>query len=319
MTPGPIFVGGTGRSGTTVLGQLLGHHADVIRVVPTEVRVFTDKRGLIDLLAAERAAREPNLFRRLILRRRRRPPPKGALVPRKFVESFRTRFYATTARDGLPRGLQLSGKELSAFEPLLVGFEKRIRRRPLEESRRFANGLMRILAGGDSRWVETTPGNAARADRLLELFPDMYLLHVVRDGRDTAASIATMIWGPHDIFEALDWWGERMRDAYTALEAIPRQRALTIRLEDLLVRDRDSSYERVRTGLALPPDEGMREFFDGMMTPERGHLGRWRSQLDDHDAVVRFDRRYREHLTELRERFGPVPPTEDLEELPVSS
>jgi hypothetical protein len=56
----------------------------------------------------------------------------------------------------------------------------------------------------------------------------------------------------------------------------------------------------------------MRAFFDQSMTPERGHLGRWQAQLGHEDQVARFDRRYREILTDLRERFGPVPPTEDL-------
>jgi hypothetical protein len=48
------------------------------------------------------------------------------------------------------------------------------------------------------------------------------------------------------------------------------------------------------------------------MTADNGHFGRWRDQVADPDAD-RFVDRYRDHLAALRERFGPVPPTEDLE------
>jgi hypothetical protein len=317
MTGGPIFVGGTGRSGTTIVGQLISQHPDVFRVVPTELRIFTDRRGLIDLLATVRASREPSLVRRLLRRPRRRRRAAGP-TPEEFVDEFRSHWYGTVARDGTPRGLRLSGLELAAFEPLLAGFPDRVRKRPLEASRRFARDLIATLAPDAGRWVETTPGNAGRAPGLLELFPDLRLVHVVRDGRDTAASIATMIWGPHEIFEALAWWADRMHHAYAALERMPPERAFTIRLEDLLVRDRETNYERIRTGTDLAPDARMRAFFDATMTPERGHVGRWQSQLDDRDAAARFDRLYRQHLTRLRERFGPVPPTEDLDQPPLA-
>jgi hypothetical protein len=47
----PIFIGGTGRSGTSVLGDYIGAHPRVLRL-PYEIRIFTDRAGLVDLKSA---------------------------------------------------------------------------------------------------------------------------------------------------------------------------------------------------------------------------------------------------------------------------
>jgi hypothetical protein len=314
---GPIFVGGTGRSGTTILGQLVGAHTDVFRIVPTEVRFLTDRSGLLDLLAVARApASRRSLVRRIVVRRRRRR--KDLVTPREFISRLRDHWFGWTGPDGDPRGLRLGGLEMETLEALIVAFEGRLRDDPLVACQQFAQELMAALAHDEPRWIETTPGNVGRVKELDELFPGLQMLHVVRDGRDTAASISTMFWGPNDIFGALDWWADRMVRAYTALEGFPSDRVLTIRLEDLVLRNREPTYERIRSFLELPPDDGMRAFFDDRMTPERGHLGRWRQQLPSEADADRFEDRYREHLTAIRERFGPVPPTEDLDPSPAT-
>lgn len=45
----PIFIGGTGRSGTTILSKFIGSHEEVVKI-PLESRFIIDKNGLIDLL-----------------------------------------------------------------------------------------------------------------------------------------------------------------------------------------------------------------------------------------------------------------------------
>ena len=50
-TPGPIFVGGTGRSGTSVLKQLIGTHPAVF-AAPNEAKFLVEPDGLIDLVDA---------------------------------------------------------------------------------------------------------------------------------------------------------------------------------------------------------------------------------------------------------------------------
>ena len=48
--PDLLFIGGTGRSGTHVLSQLLSHHSHWARV-PIEARFHVNPQGFPDLLA----------------------------------------------------------------------------------------------------------------------------------------------------------------------------------------------------------------------------------------------------------------------------
>ena len=44
---GPIFVGGSGRSGTSIIGRLLNFHPDLLYF--SEPRLFNDPGGVVDL------------------------------------------------------------------------------------------------------------------------------------------------------------------------------------------------------------------------------------------------------------------------------
>ena len=48
----PVLVGGTGRSGSTIVGHLLDHHPDLTLTHPMEVRFITGNDGFADALAA---------------------------------------------------------------------------------------------------------------------------------------------------------------------------------------------------------------------------------------------------------------------------
>ena len=45
-----ILSGGTGRSGTTIVGKLLTRHSKICISRPTEIKVLTSGNGLLDLL-----------------------------------------------------------------------------------------------------------------------------------------------------------------------------------------------------------------------------------------------------------------------------
>src|SRR5919197_2304269 len=60
--PPLVFVGGTGRSGTHILGKLLGKH-EKLALVPVEVRFHVDERGFPGLLSG--AVSKQEFLRRL--------------------------------------------------------------------------------------------------------------------------------------------------------------------------------------------------------------------------------------------------------------
>ncbi len=101
---------------------------------------------------------------------------------------------------------------------------------------------------------------------LLELFPEMRLVHSVRDGRDVACSVVPMRWGPTDIDEALDWWARKVEAGFAACDALPADRLLVMQMESLVEAERDREYARLLAFLGLEDDAAMREYFDS-----RGH------------------------------------------------
>jgi hypothetical protein len=45
----PVFIGGTGRSGTTILLNLLNRHPDFHASMPREIKYLTSRHGLVDI------------------------------------------------------------------------------------------------------------------------------------------------------------------------------------------------------------------------------------------------------------------------------
>ena len=148
-----------------------------------------------------------------------------------------------------------------------------------------------------------TPATALNATSLLRLFPDMKMVHVVRDGRDVAASVARLWgWGPE---AALEWWLRRVRRVFLEQLKLPAGTMLTLRLERLVVTDRERSYAALLDFLRLEDEPEMRRFFDERVSPERMRTGPWRELMTE-DRGQRFAERYREMLAELEDELGEL-------------
>jgi hypothetical protein len=287
VTLGPILVGGTGRSGTWALGRLLGEHPDLV-TVHTELRFHAQGRA----------------FGRLL---------DGSLDPGRYADEFLDRYYGLTSGDGTPKGVQLLASRWEVTKALA-----KFRRVAEDDLPAAMARLLRQLVDPYARgrralgWVETTPKNAAVADALTAILPRAHVVHIVRDGRDVAASMAAMPWGPSDPVEALDRWAAGLRDADEAFRGADPARVHVVRFEDLVVRDRDRTLAELLDRLALADRDRIRARFDTKLDPRRSNLGRWRRDAGA-DVEVAVDARYRSLLAELADEGVtclPVPPDE---------
>jgi hypothetical protein len=272
LPPGPVFVGGTGRSGTWVLGRMLAAHPRVV-TVHTELRFHCSAPGYAGVLA-------------------------GRVSPQEYAELVHRKWFRPTSGRNA-KGLQLiSGNR--ELRTTLAAFVERA-----DEDVPGALGqLMLDLVGpyargrGALRWVETSPDNASAAAALTTVLPDARVIHSVRDGRDVAASVVTMSWGPDSHLEALDWWAKRLRDADAGMSRAAAERVHTVRLEELLDLDRERAIDELLEFLSFTDDEAVRGYFREEMDGGRGNVGRWRAELDV-DQRDAFEGRYRELLAEL--------------------
>ncbi len=92
-------------------------------------------------------------------------------------------------------------------------------------------GRFREAAAEATVTLEKTPSNAMRIPFLNALFPDCHFIHVLRDGRDTTASlIARKVWWPY----APHQWVGCHRTALADLRALPAHRYTLLRFEELI-------------------------------------------------------------------------------------
>ena len=164
--PGIVFIGGTGRSGTHVLAQLLSRHAR-FGLVPVEVRFHTDPEGFPGLLAGEVT---PQQF----VRRLRGFWWRGFQTSRmrgmyRFVD--RERFEAAVGRFEADHGDDLERACRNLFFDLL-----------------WFRATEGEKAEEGEALIEQSTDNIAAAPTLARLFGEARFIHVVRDGRDASAS-----------------------------------------------------------------------------------------------------------------------------------
>lgn len=286
----PVLILSTGRCGSTMVSDLLSRHPAVLSL----------SEFFVPLGAAAFAWQRPGGERMWRTLSRQSRPLHAMLKDGKVVEENLYRFEAPGARfrpGDLPPILAVTLPHLTdrpealfdALEPLVRGRP----RLPLDEHyRRLFGDLMARF--GRRVWVERSGGSLMHAAKLLRLFPEARVVHVFRDGRDTAISMSRHHnfrvllgailevrrlgfdaqraflkprgsrldhWINELAFRLLDvdrlaarptlpdfgaFWSDLERVGRRVLGALPPERVLSLRFEDLQAAPRESLAALIR-------------------------------------------------------------------------
>lgn len=177
----PIFIGGCPRSGTTLLGALLGAHSRCVCVPEMPFKIYP----------LHRAEWEP-----------------GGLSRAEFADLLQHHSYFQNW--GIP-ARALAGR---------AGPAKQFTYRAAvtELVGRYAAAVEQPES---DVWVDHTPENVLHVGTLLEQFPDAVFLHIVRDGRGVAASLLPLRWSVNSVFGAAAVWAEHLGYGLAAEAAQP--------------------------------------------------------------------------------------------------
>jgi hypothetical protein len=273
----PLIIGGTGRSGTSVTAKMLGCHARYY-AFPFEVKFITDGGGLTDVIAG------------------------GATIPT-FEKRLLTKWFQRKETRGLHRITDHATLRAAVRE-----LDGGLKADPFQAARRFTLRLLEpsAVAAGKQGWIDSTPNTIRAARRLTQILPEARLVHLVRDGRDVACSLLTRTWGPDEVLEGLRWWAQHLEASFREAAAAGEDRVLTLRMEDLLLYDREASFRRLLEFLGLDDDPAVRQFFEERATGDRAHIGRWRTDIPPEDQPA-FLAAYHELAAGLAERWGYDP------------
>lgn len=296
----PLFVGGSGRSGTTIAINLLNKHSEVHSSMPREIKYLTSRFGLIDLVYGRPIGLEESLegIRNNLIARAL--PIIGKNKIKLFHTNMRGAWWREVGKKGKDRGL-IQGITEQTLDIALDIFISEFADQPTEAARNLFYKLsnQQIKSSEVKYFADSTPVNMMQADYLYRLFPEARFLNMIRDGRDVAFSVAAEKWGPSDPFKALDWWANRVLTAQQALIAIPKDQRITLRLEDLVVRDRENSLKIILGLLDISPEEKLKAFFDLELTEEKLNQGKWKKELEN---PTNFEKKYLKILDNLQDQ-----------------
>jgi hypothetical protein len=267
--PMPFFVVGAQRSGTTMLRLMLNAHPRLC--VPFESRFIPD--------LARRAAefgdlREEAALRRLFAAIAADPfVAKGALLPD--AEAVVAAVQRRASQSGLAPGV--AGVIDAMF------------------------GHLAALAG-KARWGDKTPSYVTEMGTLWQLFPGCRFVHLVRDGRDVALSLAGLSWGSRDLVRNAQDWRWKVTLGRRMGEMIPGH-YLEVRYEDLVAEPAaqlkricaflgepfsDAMLDYPATATEQMPEQSMVWHRNSVRAPDADKRAMWRARMSAADQRV-FD------------------------------
>jgi hypothetical protein len=264
-----IIIGGTGRSGTTILYRLLGSNPDVYAFSP-EMRFIIDASGLLPLIDSlstsytlERSREQIYRFVRLMRYDMMSPtksPYKGyyfknffgeqydAIVNRFIDKITMTKYQGEVLQNNYEEMYYWTGgysklrknktfeKEYSDPHTYLGKYFKD--RAELEQiAKEFVDELFSIPmnAEGKKTWCEKSPGNLFNFKEIHRLFPDAVYVHVKRDPRGVCQSYMKQKWAPSEVEGSAHMVGQLYSRWSVLKNELPSDmNYLEVKLEDLV-------------------------------------------------------------------------------------
>jgi len=130
-------------------------------------------------------------------------------------------WFLTDLMDRFPFDRPLTGPEIEAAISFLVGHwrwqewgvtEEGLRARlgagQSLDLARLVEAVFRLVCGETVRWGDKTPGYLVEIERLSVLFPTAQFIHIIRDARDVAVSLAKTGWKGDTIWGIGRYWNE---------------------------------------------------------------------------------------------------------------
>ncbi|MBC3765021.1 sulfotransferase [Neptunicella marina] len=317
-----IFIGGVGRSGTSVTRELMGLHQDVMSF-PFEYRFMIDPDGIIDFVFAHQDLWSPYLFDRKLTRLEKlltRMGRKRGLE--RFVSSVIKRLRMLGIRvnpsqylnwelhqhfDGFMQQVEQYIADLRSFSfdgywvgapsykhNYQINYVAPDQQKIIKVTQNFLDKLFsKLLADNKKKvLVEDNTWNLLYCRQLHNLFADAKFIHVHRDPRDVVCSYLSQNWMPSDLMQA----AQICRDLYRQIELktayLSTGLYMQISLQEL-VNDLPSALKRLCEFCQLQFEPQM------LAIPmQKRAIGMWKTQLNPAQQQQLSDF-FKQELTQL--------------------
>lgn len=271
MTISPVFIVGVGRSGTTLIRQMLNSHSQI--AVPYESHFITDYMDRLDDYG-DLGVRE-NLMQ---------------LITDICNEKILSSWDFSPTPDEVSR--RLNGKSLRDVVDAFFSV--------------YATHHGKVFWGDKSDYLD-------RQHKILQLFPDAKIIHIVRDGRDVANSVMKMTWGPNNIKDAGNWWGSYVRLGHCMGSMLGPNQYMTLRYEDLVINSEielnricefigvefeSTMLEFYKDSVKYIPKNLLHQHYNADQPPKANRVFAWKSEMKKIDALI-----FQEEASEVLKSF----------------
>ena len=263
----PLFIGGVGRSGTTLVADMVGLHGSLSPVYETDF--------MVEFLKSVRSKTLEQLKEALQFALEwAKPLPHRPHNKREHENYHHGPHYVLFTKENMV-------EEIGAFAEGLTSTNA------LPKIEILAHRLFGRHAAldGKSLWINKTPAYLIYLRELRQVFPRMKFVHCIRDGRDVACSVATRAWGPNTHIEvALGWKSQIISAARIAREFSAD--FYNVRYEDL-VRHPQPTLKRIFNFLEVEDEseaivKKYIEASDGISLSQ-APIGTWKSRFTDEE------------------------------------
>ena len=274
-----IFVGGPGRSGTSVFAASLIKHPQCTGFDDIELKIFSEQDGVRDLYYILCEAYSP---------------PRAKIAIERFVNVIEDLIKGTYGQPVFD--YQVANAIRLATANFIRSFEKETIIIPCtstnfkKQFRKYYENIMQIAAykKRNAKWfLEKTPHNSLNFGFISELFPDACLFHIIRDPRMIALSLARQTWGPNNLTASIEWvraYFQRWKE----INLVNEKRVIELKIEDL-TKNRFQYSKKITNLLMLEEDSDLfSNFNEEMLTIKKVELSASDARLLDyklHDLV----------------------------------
>ncbi len=265
-----VFIGGCSRSGTTLLGAMIGAHDDFI--------CSPESHFKIDVLRA--------INKQIV-----------SATPEAVLDFIKRHWrFQIWGLDLTPESFLSCSNQNPSIGCLLNGV---VAHYAVQQDKPQAH-----------TWVDHTPENISYTYSLLDVFPEAKFIHIIRDGRAIAASILPLDWGPNSIMKVSRWWMRMTSFGLAAEKALGPERVLRVKYEDLVLEPETtmrtiSQFLGIEfqpamlqaTGFNPPPYTTQQHMLVGN-TPDRKVVNRWQQKLTERQIEI-FEHQTRDFMLSL--------------------
>ena len=316
-----IFIGGTGRSGTTILSKILNQHEKVYSL-PQEIRFITDPDGLISLKHAlvsdwSKFHADFAMGRFIVLMENLKNKYIGNYPNHNLSKIVSNEFYYTWIEE-LKKDLinfeirsGWAGR-VNIFQKIIIKifgknqFTQSILKKsyycsPLSEkefNEYFGNFTMQFLKqaailNNANITIDHTPSNILHFKFISDMIPEAKLIHIYRDPRDVACSYKTKDWASNN-FDQNILWIKNVLTKWNQLKLqIDNSSFLEIKFESI-INDTNNELKRICDFLTIDYNTSLLK-----LDISNHNIGRWKSELDSNEIKI-----IENHLSSIIDDYG---------------